>query len=106
MININLLKIYFQRSASSHRSENIKPAISRGIALSAPAILSKHEYIESLLNKKNQRKKPEYRSISANRRQKRIRTEFKSEKFHKLKSEQYLDSLTQTTGKILDSNSD
>ncbi|CAF4414223.1 unnamed protein product, partial [Rotaria magnacalcarata] len=48
------------RSASTHhtsRSSSIKrPAVPAGIALSAPAILSKHEYLESLVNKENMKK--------------------------------------------------
>ena len=42
---------FFQRSASSHRSIVKRAAVSPGIALSAPAILSKHEYMETLLIK-------------------------------------------------------
>ncbi|CAF4646124.1 unnamed protein product [Rotaria sp. Silwood1] len=42
-----------KRSISGHRSVNTKSVVSPGIALSAPAILSRHEYMEILLNKEN-----------------------------------------------------
>ena len=45
--------------------------MSVGITLSAPAILSQHEYIESLLEKENMRKKTEQRASSANRTRRR-----------------------------------
>lgn len=45
--------------------------MSVGIALSAPAILSQHEYIESLLEKENMRKKTEQRASSASRARRR-----------------------------------
>ncbi|CAF3782130.1 unnamed protein product [Rotaria magnacalcarata] len=47
-----------KRSASSHRSINTKPAVSPGITLSAPAILSRYEYVETLLHKENIQEKP------------------------------------------------
>ncbi|CAF1185501.1 unnamed protein product, partial [Adineta ricciae] len=40
-----------KRSASSHRSVKDKLAVSPGIALSAPAILTRHDYTETLLVK-------------------------------------------------------
>ncbi|CAF1198688.1 unnamed protein product [Adineta steineri] len=96
-----------KRSASSHRpsrSSSIKQAaVSAGIALSAPAILSKHEYMESLLNQENMRKKTEQRASSANRTYNRdkIFTKYSSldktailkDKVRQLNLEEYLDLL-------------
>ncbi|CAF2616811.1 unnamed protein product [Rotaria sp. Silwood2] len=52
-----------KRSASSHRSVNTKSAVSPGIALSAPAILSRHEH-ETLLKKENIIEKSAQQQIS------------------------------------------
>lgn len=78
-----------QRSASTHRSLNSRPMmISSGIALSAPAILCRHEYIETLMKKeKPASRSTEVRSQSATRIEKTSkrtstskRTKFKSDK--------------------------
>jgi hypothetical protein len=80
-----------------------QPAVSAGITLSAPAILSKHEYMESLLNQENMRKKTEQRAASANRtnRREKISQKFSSlekpecekDKIRQLNTEEYLDLL-------------
>ncbi len=91
-------------SHRSSRSSSLKqPAVSAGIALSAPAILSKHEYIESLLNQENMRKKTEQRAASASRTNHREKTSprFSSaekassgkETIRQLNTEEYLDLL-------------
>ncbi|UJR25101.1 hypothetical protein I4U23_006461 [Adineta vaga] len=92
-----------KRSASTHRSSHSstikQPAVSAGIALSAPAILSKHEYMESLVNKENMRKQVEQRASSANRTNRRSntmssdRTDMIKEKVRQLNTEEYLDLL-------------
>jgi hypothetical protein len=77
--------------------------VSVGITLSAPAILSRHEYIESLLNKENMRKKSEHRALSANRANHREKVsprftslekkELEKGNVRQLNTEQYLDLL-------------
>ncbi len=72
--------------------------------LSAPAILSKHEYIESLLNKENMRKQTEQRAASANRTNRRDKTsarfssldkhhQVEKDRIRQLNTEEYLDLL-------------
>ncbi|CAF0974575.1 unnamed protein product [Adineta steineri] len=77
-----------KRSASSHRSLKSKSAVSPGISLSAPAILSRHEYIATLINKEDLIKKTEQRSSSANYRSKTSKRTFSSKKTQ-LKSEKH-----------------
>jgi len=76
------IKTSQQRSKSSHRSIQRKPAVPAGIALSAPAILSRHEYVETLLTKENLRKKVEQRASSAGRRGKPTRKSPSLKKLH------------------------
>ncbi|UJR23757.1 hypothetical protein I4U23_026734 [Adineta vaga] len=69
-----------KRSVSSHRSVKNKPAVSNGIALSAPAILTRHEYPETLLTKENANKRTEHHFSSAIHRHKTSKRTFPSKK--------------------------
>ncbi|CAF4656488.1 unnamed protein product [Rotaria sp. Silwood1] len=111
----NVITNNHQRSVSSHRpsrSSSIKrAAISAGIALSAPAILSKHEYLESLLDKENMKNKIELRSSCTNRRScldknslklsSLEKKEFRKDQIRQLNTEEYLDLLPKTKRKLL-----
>ncbi|CAF2877629.1 unnamed protein product [Rotaria sp. Silwood2] len=110
----NVIKNNHQRSVSSHRpsrSSSIKQAaVSAGIALSAPAILSKHEYLESLLEKENMKNKIEQRSSSTYRKNCRDKNslklfslekkEFRKDQIRQLNTEEYLDLLPKKARKL------
>ncbi|CAF3059816.1 unnamed protein product [Rotaria socialis] len=89
-----------KRSASSHRSINAKPAVSPGITLSAPAILSRYEYVETLLHKESLQEKPKksihndaWREKSSKKTLSFKTTELKSENDDKLNTKLDINSL-------------
>lgn len=74
----------FQRSISSHREISRRPLVLPGIALSAPAILTRHEYPETLLKQSSSSKSVKKYSPSK-------KSKIKSEKFRSVNRKEIFD---------------